>query len=81
MIIWNVIETALDYKGNPRVFDATSFKSEEGAWRYFNNRIERNDGVVERSEFADAGMVGFGYYHHDYYGDIFIEVSYSQLLP
>lgn len=81
MIIWNVIETALDHKGDPRVFDAANFKSEQGAWNYFSNRIERNEGVVERMEVAEAGMVGFGHYNHDYYGDIFIEVSYSQLFP
>lgn len=81
MIVWNVIETCMDYKDNARVFDAISFKSEQGAWNYFNNRIERNDGVVERKEIAEAGMVGFGYYNHDYYGDIFIEVTYSQLFP
>lgn len=79
MIVWNVIETCIDYKGDPRVFDATNFKSEQSAWNYFNNRIERNDGVVERKEVARAGMVGFGYYNHDYYGDIFIEVTYSML--
>lgn len=81
MIVWNVIETCMDYKDNPRVFDAISFKSEQGAWDYFYNRIKRNDGVVERKEIASAGMVGFGYYNHDYYGDIFIEVAYSQLFP
>lgn len=81
MIVWNVIETCIDYKGDPRVFDSTNFKSEQGAWDYFYNRIERNDGVVERKEWAPEGMVGFGRFNHDYYGDIFIEVTYSQLFP
>lgn len=81
MIIWNVIETCDDYKGDPRVFDAHSFKSAKGAWDYFNEKIEVNDGVIERKEWDEEGAVGFGNYYSEYYGDIFIEVSYSQLLP
>ena len=81
MIVWNVTEVYTDRDGIKKIFDAANFESESGAWRYFNNRIDRNDGEVLSVESAPEGDIGLGVYNHSHFGEITVEVSYGHLFP